>query len=347
MRIGIGVFLLLLSASFGISESQGIEEPKIPIVFSPQYDISFLGLEKLHPFDTSKYGKVHRYLVEKLGIPREAFYAPKPVSEKELLSVHSKEYLSSLKDSRVVAGIAELGPLALLPNGFLQNRLLLPMKYASGGTILGAELALKHGWSINLSGGYHHAKAVSGGGFCFFADIPMAVYHLRKENPALSFLVVDLDAHQGNGYASIFKDDPLVHMFDVYNRLNYPADEEAKRYIDSNFPVEPGIRDAEYLALIERELSVTIRRVKPDLLIYVAGTDVFEGDPIGGMRISAAGIVKRDEMVFRAALENKAPILMVLAGGYSRKSAAIVGKSLENILKNVLHVLPGERYLNK
>ncbi|MCM8812213.1 MAG: histone deacetylase [Candidatus Omnitrophica bacterium] len=297
----------------------------MPIVFSPRYDISFMGLEKLHPFDTTKYGKIYRHLV-KMGIPRSVFHTP------------TKEYLASLKSSRVVAEIAELAPLSLLPNGFLQWRLLLPMKYAAGGTMLGAELALKHGWSINLSGGYHHAKAESGGGFCFFADIPMAVHRLRKDNPAMTFLIVDLDVHQGNGYESIFQDDPSIHIFDVYNRLNYPADEEVKRYIDFNFPVEPGIRDKEYLALIERELNAAVRQTQPDILIYLAGTDIFEEDPLGGMNISEQGIIRRDEMVFQVALDNQVPILMVLSGGYSTKSADIVGKSLENILRNVIRL---------
>ena len=306
---------------------------KIPIIFSKHYDITLLGLQKLHPFDSEKYGKVYKYLVEKVGIDKNRFYHPEIVSEKELLSVHTKKYLSSLKYSVNVARIAELMIISLVPNFILQDRVLKPMRYATGGTILGCQLAMQHGWAINLSGGYHHAKAESGGGFCFFADIPLAVYKLFKENPELSIMIVDLDAHQGNGYASIFRDDSRIHIFDVYNEEIYPYDGEAKRYIEFDYPVKSFIEDREYLSLLERELGGAMVKSKPNLIVYNAGTDVLRGDPLGCMSISEDGIIKRDEIVFRNAFKNKIPILMVLSGGYTRKSAGVIGKSIENILR--------------
>jgi len=192
---------------------------------------------------------------------------------------------------------------------------------------------MQHGWAINLSGGYHHAKAESGGGFCFFADIPLAVYKLFKENPKASIMIVDLDAHQGNGYASIFRDDSRIHIFDVYNEEIYPYDGEAKRYIEFDYPVKSFIEDREYLSLLERELGGAMVKSKPNLIVYNAGTDVLRGDPLGCMSISEDGIIKRDEIVFRNAFKNKIPILMVLSGGYTRKSAGVIGKSIENILR--------------
>ncbi len=255
-----------------------------------------------------------------------------------LLSVHTQEYLHSLKDSKNVARIAEIGVLTKIPNIILQNKLLKPMKYATGGTILGCDLALEHGWAINLSGGYHHAKADSGGGFCFFADVPIAVYKLLEKNPNLSVMVIDLDAHQGNGNEAIFKDDPRTHVFDVYNDFIYPQDSKVKKYIEFRYPVTPYITDEPYLSLIEKELGPAIAKAKPDIIIYNSGTDIFKADPLGGMSISEDGIIKRDEIVFRNALGNKTPILMVLSGGYNKKSAEIIGKSIENILKNVILV---------
>ena len=109
-----------------------------------------------------------------------------------------------------IALIAEVMMAALLPNGILQKHLLEPIRYATGGTILGCGLAIERGWAINLSGGYHHAKADSGGGFCFFADVPIAVRKMWDDHPDRKVLIVDLDAHQGNGNASIFRDEPRV-----------------------------------------------------------------------------------------------------------------------------------------
>jgi len=310
----------------------------LPIVFSPRYDIRVLGIEKLHPFDSEKYGKVHRYLVDTVGIDEGAFYAPDPVSDEALRKVHTPQYLDSLNHSANIALIAEVMMAALLPNEVLRKHLLEPIRYATGGTILGLALALEQGWAMNLSGGYHHAKAGSGGGFCFFADVPIAVRTMWETHPDRKVMIVDLDAHQGNGNASIFLDEPRVTIFDVFNGQVYPGDLEAARSVKYNHPVKMFVGDKEYLGLLERELPPAIVESSPGLIIYNAGTDVLAGDPLGGMNITPEGIIRRDEIVFRCAVDRKIPILMLLSGGYTRKSAGVIGKSIENILINILGV---------
>ena len=313
---------------------------KLPIVFSPRYDIRVLGVEKLHPFDSEKYGKVHRYLVEKVGIDEGAFFVPEPASDEVLLLVHTPSYLNSLNNSENIALIAEVMIAALLPIRILQKHLIEPIRYGTGGTILGCRLAIERGWAINLSGGYHHAKADSGGGFCFFADVPIAVKIMWETHPDRKVLIVDLDAHQGNGNASIFREDPRITIFDIFNGHIYPGDYEAARHVRHNHPVKMFVGDGEYLGLLERELSPAIDSSSPGLLIYNAGTDVLAGDPLGGMSITAEGIMKRDEFVFRSAIDRKIPILMLLSGGYTRKSSGVIGRSIENILKNIIGTGP-------
>jgi histone deacetylase 11 len=313
---------------------------KLPIIFSPRYDIRVLGIEKLHPFDSEKYGKVHRYLMETVGIDEGAFFLPDPVSEEELLTVHTPEYLHSLKKSPTIAMISEVMMAAFVPNDVLQKHLLMPMRVATGGTILGCRLAIERGWSINLSGGYHHAKASSGGGFCFFADVPIAVRKTWEENPARKVLIVDLDAHQGNGNASIFRNEPRVDIFDIFNASIYPGDSEAAQHVKYGRPVKMSVGDGEYLGLLKRELPPAIEESSPGLIIYNAGTDVLAGDPLGGMNISSEGIIQRDGIVFRCAVDRKIPILMLLSGGYTRKSAGVIGRSIENVLKNIIGVRP-------
>ncbi len=309
---------------------------KIPIIYTQEYDIGLLNIEKLHPFDTAKYSKVYKYLVEKCGISKEQFFMPQMASDEDLLLIHTSQYLNSLKKSKNIAEIIEIGILSIIPNFILRKAILRPMKYATGGTILGCKLALKYGWAINLSGGYHHAKVDSGSGFCFFADIPIAANRLRENNPNLTILIIDLDAHQGNGLESIFKDDPKVYIFDVYNEFIYPQDHQVKKYIDFNYPVEMGINDMKYLSILYNHLADAVEKVKPDIIIYNAGTDIYEKDPLGALNISMQGIIKRDEIIFREAIENEIPILMVLSGGYTKQSAKIIGKSIENILNNVI-----------
>ncbi|MEW6040599.1 MAG: histone deacetylase [Elusimicrobiota bacterium] len=316
---------------------------RLPIIFSKNYDVTLFGIEKLHPFDTEKFSKTHKYLMKKLKLRKDQFYSPEMISEEDLLLVHTTGYLASLNTSHNIAKIIELGILALFPNYILNERLLKPMKYATGGTVLAGELALKYGWAINLSGGYHHAKADSGGGFCFYADVPVAVYKLWKDNPKLKVLIIDLDAHQGNGNESIFRDDPRVDIFDVYNESIYPFDEEVKKYIKYHFPIKTDAEwfrnnqcDEKYLALLQKNIPVAIEKSKPGLIVYNAGTDIYQKDPLGSMGISEEGIIKRDEIVFKNALKNKIPVLMILSGGYTAESAGIIAGSIDNILKNVI-----------
>lgn len=188
------------------------EQNKIPIIYTDKYNITIFGFQKLHPFDSEKYNKAYKYLKKQLGLDEGKIYKPPYVNNAALEKVHSLDYLKSLNKSKNVARIAEMPILSYFPNFILQKKMLDPMKYAVGGTVLGSELAFKYGWAINLSGGYHHAKNNKGEGFCFFSDIAMAINHLWNKNSHYKILIIDLDAHQGNGVEDIFKDDPLGQL---------------------------------------------------------------------------------------------------------------------------------------
>lgn len=338
-RINLYLIFMVIFTSTNLISKSWFAKPrspytqKVPIIFHKRYDISFWGMEKLHPFDSCKYGKVANFLINSCDIDSERMYEPEMVSDADLLTVHTQEYLNRLNDPAYASRIAEVAPLAWISAKSLQSRLYEPMRYATGGTMLACKLSLTYGWAVNLSGGYHHAKANSGEGFCFFADIPIAVNKLWNQKPNLKVMVIDLDAHQGNGVESIFKDDKRVAVFDVYNSKIYPNDYEVKKYIKYNFPLNSNVWDSEYLALISRHLPKALNEFKPDLIIYNAGTDIFEEDPLGNFKVSAEGIIERDSIVFDMALERNIPITMVLSGGYSTESAKIIGDSLQNILK--------------
>ncbi|MCK5242346.1 histone deacetylase [bacterium] len=312
------------------------EDAMLPIVYSPQYDISVLGIENLHPFDTKKYGKVFGYLKQTQGLSSSQFYTPLEVTKDLLLTVHTQAYLNSLKKSQIVAEIAEIHALAYLPNGILDNGILKPMRLATGGTMLGCDLAKKHGWAINLSGGYHHAKADAGGGFCYYADIPIAAFQLLKRQPAGRILIVDLDAHQGDGIESICKKETRIHVFDVFNQAAYPLAFELQKTITYPYGLLPETGDQVYLDIIKKELPQAIHKSQPDFIFYNAGVDIYAEDPLGGLSVSENAIIERDAIVFREALKQKIPILMVLSGGYAPAGAGIIGKSIVNLLRNVI-----------
>jgi histone deacetylase 11 len=349
--------ILFLIGSFYAAKGYFVQS-KVPIVFHPYYDIGFFGVEKLHSFDSKKYGKVYKYLCSRLYLTEEDFYKPERISDADLRQVMKQKYIESLTDSRNVAVIMEMMAVALLPNFLVQRYLLDPMRYATDGTIKATLLALDpentNKCAINLSGGYHHARDDRGEGFCVFPDIQLACKRAWSKNPKLKILYVDFDAHQGNGVEITLEpeiDAGKFVVFDIYGN-DWPWDSQSLAIRDKiayNFPFDLhrgeyfasicGVDDALYLDIVYDTLPKAIKEVKPDLIFYNAGTDPYKDDQLGGMRLTKEGIIARDAFVFQTAKDNSIPIVMTLSGGYSSESARIIGESIENILTNIMHIV--------
>ncbi len=312
-------------------------QPKI--VYSPHYNIRFLGLEKLHPFDSCKYGHAWQQLLDWFGNQLEnlRITPESPVTVQELLTVHTSDYLQQLKHSFYVAKALELSELAILPYFLLEKHILKGMQLATKGTILAAEWALNNGMAVNLSGGYHHASGDKGEGFCLYCDIAIAINVLRESEvlqPEDPILIIDLDAHQGNGLERVFSLDKSVYILDMYNQNTYPQDWWATSLIDCNLPLRNRTEDKEYLALLKKHLPPFIEQVgKPKIAFFNAGTDIYKDDPLGGLSISKAGILERDKFVFHTLTEAGIPWVMVLSGGYTKESYLLVANSVAYILE--------------
>nr|XP_060615285.1 histone deacetylase 11 isoform X2 [Anolis sagrei ordinatus] len=303
-----------------------------PIVYSPDYNITFMGLEKLHPFDAGKWGKVINFLKEAKLITDDSIVRAQEASEEDLLVVHTRQYLNRLKWSFVVATITEIPPVLFMPNFFVQRKVLRPLRTQTGGTIMAGKLAIERGWAINVGGGFHHCSGDRGGGFCAYADITLAIKFLFERIEGVSTAtIIDLDAHQGNGHERDFMDDKRVYIMDVYNSSIYPGDGFAKRAIRRKVELNWGTEDEEYLQKVRMHVEGALNEVKSDIIIYNAGTDILYGDPLGGLAISPQGIIERDEIVFRAAWRHRIPILMVTSGGYQKRTARIIADSLLNL----------------
>ncbi len=301
----------------------------IPVIYHPSYNITAFGLERLHPFDSRKYQRIHDALITRGLRRRGDFLRPRPVSRTDLLKVHTAQYLDSLRQPAVLARILEVPIVRRLPAWLLDWRVLGPMRLACGGTILACRQALEYGLAINLGGGYHHAAGGWGGGFCVYADIPLAAKTLHDEGRVAKAMVVDLDAHQGNGTASVFQSWPWATIFDLFERNLFPTHKEPEAY---PLPVPTGLGGPEYLQIVEDALPVALDTVRPDLLIYNAGSDVFVGDPLAGFRLSANEVAERDLRVVTIARERDIPVAMVLSGGYSSESWRIHTDGIEGIL---------------
>ncbi|KAL2634485.1 hypothetical protein R1flu_005964 [Riccia fluitans] len=309
---------------------------KVPLIYSSGYNIGFMGLEKLHPFDSGKWGRIRDFLVTEKVIKEESIVQPEEATDEDLLVVHTPEYLKSLKSGSTVATIIEVPPVALLPNYIIRRQILQPFRKQVGGTILAGKLAKERSWAINLGGGFHHCCGTKGGGFCVYADITLCIQFAFSKLGLSKVMIIDLDAHQGNGHERDFKDDRRVYILDMYNSQIYPFDEEAKERIDQKVELRSGTTNDAYLMELTKQLKKAKGKFKPDLILYNAGTDILDGDPLGRLRISPAGISERDEEVFKFAREVEAPIVMVTSGGYMKSSARVIADSIKNLVDKKL-----------
>lgn len=316
-----------------------IRDDQLPIIYSSVYDIHFMGLEKMHPFDSAKWGKIFRFLQDASIIKRNTSVEPKEATEEVLLVVHSQTYLNKLKWSAQVARITEVPCVAIIPNKIVQRHVLRPFRFQTGGSILAGKLALERGWAINLGGGFHHCSSTAGGGFCAYADITLCIQFLFNRYPSAvsKVMIVDLDAHQGNGHERDFKDDERVYILDVYNRAIYPGDTFAKKAIKRAVDLRFMTEDEEYLGKVNTHLDGALNEFPPDIIIYNAGTDILKQDPLGCLAITPKGIIERDEIVFTKARQRNIPIVMLTSGGYQKCTARIIADSIINLFaKNLL-----------
>jgi acetoin utilization deacetylase AcuC-like enzyme len=281
------------------------------IVHHPRYTLEWPG----HVFPTLKYRRVRERLDEE-GIARpEDILEPPGASREQLLLVHTPAYLDRLE---AMTQRPELGYYEF--EAPCTREVLDAFLFMTGGSILAGRRALEEGVGVNLGGGFHHAFADHGEGFCAINDIAVAIRVLRREGAIERALVVDLDLHQGNGTARIFQGDDAVFTFSIHQENNYPIKERS----DLDVGLEDFAGDDVYLAALREHLPSLFERSRPDLAVYVAGADPYEHDQLGGLRLTKAGFAERDRLVLGAARERGVPVLALLAGGYAKNPEDVV-----------------------
>ncbi len=266
-------------------------------------------------------------------------------SREELLSVHTAAYLDSLSNSEVIARAVEVSPLRFLPASLLERAILRPMRFATQGTVQAVETALQGNSVFNLGGGFHHAFADHGEGFCIYADAAIALAIARGKGALRStdeVLIIDLDAHRGNGTEEIFKADPRIHFFDMYNFQVYPGYSDVEDpYID---PVPAHLDGKFYLERLRDALPDFLASVKMSkLAIYNAGTDILTGDPLGRLNVSYAEVAERDRYVIDSIAALGVPLVVLTSGGYTKRSAGLIAGSAAYFLQKDAGCLDGGR----
>ena len=275
----------------------------LPVVNHEDY---FAKIGDDHKFPINKFGELANYLIEKKIVMN--FHKPYPCSDETLKRVHSENYIKHIKNKT-------LDNKRVKKIGFpLVDSVVKRSLVATGGTVLAAKLAINNGLACNTAGGSHHANFDEGAGFCVFNDVAVAARYLQKKGYARRILIVDLDVHQGNGTADIFKDDKSVFTFSMHCKSNYPA---KKSQSDIDVELDDNLEDKEYLETLKKYLMY-LNQENFDFIFYVAGVDIHHDDRLGKLKITDDGIKSRDQIVVNNFFQKKIPLCGVLGGGYNK-----------------------------
>ncbi len=243
------------------------------------------------------------------------FFEPDIPNDKYIVAVHDPDYFYDLLNMKIP-------PREARKIGFpLNEDLVLREQIIADGTMKGSEYAMEHGIAMNIAGGTHHAYTDRGEAFCMLNDQAIGARYLQAKGLAKKILIVDLDVHQGNGTAEIFKDDPSVFTFSIHGEGNYPFRKEKS---DLDIALKKGIKDKEYLTIVKEILPQLIKDVKPDFIFYLCGVDILETDKLGTLALTVDGCKKRDQFVLETCKKNQIPVQCSMGGGYSPDLKTII-----------------------
>jgi acetoin utilization deacetylase AcuC-like enzyme len=265
----------------------------------------------------------HRFPMQKYRLLRERVEAELPALQLEEAPIAVDSDLERVHAADYVARVAT-GSLSTHEQreiGFPWSPEMVERSRRSvGATIAACRAALQDGFAVNLAGGTHHSCASRGAGFCVFNDAAVAARVMQAEalergEGAQQIAIVDLDVHQGNGTAAIFRDDPSVFTLSLHGESNYPFKKEIS---DLDVALPDNCDDGTYIEALEKTLATMFERVRPAMLIYLAGADPHAGDRLGRLALSIDGLARRDSLVFAKARERGLPVAIAMAGGYGR-----------------------------
>ncbi len=273
------------------------------LFYSPHYDTDI----GPHIFPWQKFGLTRQLLLELGRVTTADFATPEPATEAQVTAVHTPDYVRKLR--QLTLSDDEIRVLELLPSRELVEACWL----VAGGTIAACRRAMADGFAANLAGGFHHAFAGHGEGFCILNDVAIGIRAMLDEARLSRAAVLDLDVHQGNGTATIFADEERVFTCSIHQQNNYP---HHKARSDLDLGLADGSGGEVYLRALDQALDATLASA-PELICYVAGADPYEHDQLGGLGLSVEELRARDRRVFERCAGRRVPVVVVPAGGYA------------------------------
>lgn len=247
--------------------------------------------------------------------------APEPMPRRWIEGAHDPDYVAEVIEMRVPR--EKERRIGFPVNASVARRAQL----VPGGTYLAARLALERGYAANNAGGSHHALADTGAGYCVFNDLAIAAIRLAEEGHHV--LVVDCDVHQGDGTAALTAGHPGIATYSIHADKNFPV-RKARSTLD--VPLADGTGDDAYLEALEATLAPLLDTERPDLILYQAGVDPFGGDRLGRLDLTEEGLVRREQLVARLAIERSLPLASTVGGGYGDDVLAIARRHATAIL---------------
>jgi acetoin utilization deacetylase AcuC-like enzyme len=272
------------------------------VIYSDKYEVNI----GAHVFSMEKYRLVKERLVNAQLVSEQNFIYPQEAKAEDIALVHSKAYIDDMTHLRWTQRTVR----SELP---LSSEIVSAFFIHAQGTILACNEAIKTGIGLHLGGGFHHAFADHGEGFCYINDVAIGIKKMQAMKYIERAAVIDCDLHQGNGTAKIFQDDNSVFTFSIHQEHLYPIKEESSLDIG----LEDGTSDVEYLKKLQDAVETILTNHKPQLIVYVAGADPFQMDQLGALRMTKEGLKKRDEIVIKRSRQQKIPVAVTLAGGYA------------------------------
>ncbi|MEO1616382.1 MAG: histone deacetylase [Planctomycetota bacterium] len=278
-----------------------------------------LPLPPAHRFPMDKYRRLRKHVAASDAHRNDVLLVPPAATDQQLLTCHCPSYLE-----RVKAGTLSKAEIRRI--GFPWSKKMVERsRRSTGATLAAARSALEDGIAANLAGGTHHAFADAGEGYCVFNDAAVAIRVLTEEKQIHRACVIDLDVHQGNGTASILREDASAFTLSMHGAKNFPM---RKMPSDLDIPLEDGTDDRTYLEKLDgalRQLDETHRKHQAfELAIFLAGADPFAGDRLGRMLLSKEGLLRRDECVIRWCSDRGIPVAIAMSGGYAHDIDDIV-----------------------
>ena len=292
-----------------------------PAVLKAFYSDHFvLPLPEGHRFPMRKYSMVREAV--HTAMPRVEFHEAPFTTDGVLALAHHPAYIE-----RVAGGALSAAEQKAI--GFpWTEQMVERSRRSAGATISACRAALEWGTAANLAGGTHHAYADHGEGFCVFNDAAVAARLMQAERLVRRVAIVDLDVHQGNGTAAILARDESVFTLSLHAERNYPFTKESS---DLDVALPDGTGDAVYLDALREALDAMFARFAPELIIYLAGADPHEGDRLGRLKLSMAGLAARDGTVLECARERDIPVALAMAGGYGKNIQDTVAAHVQTI----------------